>query len=324
MLERGIRAASDQSLVTTGSQQALDLCGRVFADPGDLVLVEDPTYTGAITAFGNTQAHMVGVGQDAEGIDLEELDRTFTHYRREGRRVAFLYVTPNFQNPSGLLMSLERRRQLLQWATGHDVLVVEDDPYGAMYFDDLATAEETRPLKADDPSGCVVYLSTFSKTVAPGFRVAWIHARADLIDKFEIAKQSVDLCSGSLDQRVVYECWNQGVLSARLPAHRARYKEKRVAIERALKSELGDLVSWQTPKGGFFLWVAFPRSIDGDRLLERASTGGVNYVPGRAFFSDGREDCHGRLAFSGSPLERIPVAIARLAGAVREEFQACA
>src|SRR6185295_6790688 len=168
LAERHITAGIDEIVVTTGSQQGLDLCARVFIDPGDVLLVALLTYTGAITAFNNVQAMLAGVRQDADGIDLDDLDRVWTQQRGEGRRIAFLYVVPNFQNPTGLLIGLEKRRQLLEWASRRDVLIVEDDPYGALHFDDVASAAETRPIKADDAEGRVVYMSSFSKTLAPG------------------------------------------------------------------------------------------------------------------------------------------------------------
>lgn len=320
LAERGVRATPDDMIVTTGSQQALDLCARVFVDPGDAVLVELPTYTGAITAFRNVQARLVGVQQGADGLDLDDLDRALVRERGAGRRVAFLYVVPNFQNPTGVLISLEKRRALLEWAAWRDVLIVEDDPYGALHFDDVATAAETRPIKADDADGRVVYLSSFSKTVAPGFRVAWITAPAPVAAKLEIAKQAADLCTGGLDQRIVYEVWKRGVLSARLPILRQYYQRKRTAMEQALRRELGDLVSWPEPKGGFFLWAALPETVNTDALLTRALAHAVVYVAGSAFFVDGRSSNRARLSFSAPSIERIDQGIQRLAHAVREEL----
>src|SRR5262249_7058045 len=147
---------------------------------------------------------------DRDGIDMEDLDRVLARERTAGKRIAFLYVVPNFQNPTGLLISLEKRRRLLEWAARRSVLIVEDDPYGALHFDDAATADETKPIKADDRDGRVVYLSSFSKTVAPGFRVAWIVAPAAVAAKIDVAKQAADLCTGTLDQRIVYEMWKGG------------------------------------------------------------------------------------------------------------------
>jgi 2-aminoadipate transaminase len=320
--ERGIAATPEEIMVTTGSQQALDLTARVFIDPGSVVLVELPTYTGAITAFRNAQATLVGVRQNSDGIDLEELDRVTARERTAGRRIAFLYVVPNFQNPTGVLVSLEKRQRLLEWAARRDMLIVEDDPYGALYFDDVASAAETRPIKADDREGRVVYLSSFSKTVAPGLRVAWVAAPPAIAAKLEVAKQAADLCTGGLDQRLVYEVWKRGVLAARLPALRSHYQEKRAVMVRALRRELGDLVSWPEPKGGFFVWAAFPERIDTDALLTRAIAHAVAYVAGSAFFVDGGGNRFARLAFSAAPAPRIEEGIRRLALAVREELDA--
>jgi 2-aminoadipate transaminase len=319
---RGIRATPEQVIVTTGSQQALDLCARVFVDPGDVVLVELPTYTGAITAFRNTQARLVGVRQDLDGIDLEDLDRTLLAERAAGRRIAFLYVVPNFQNPTGLLVSLEKRARLLQWASTRDVLIVEDDPYGALHFTDAASASDTRPIKVDDTEGRVVYLSSFSKTVAPGFRVAWIAAAEPLVAKIEVAKQAADLCTGGLDQRIVYDVWKRGVLAARVPMLREYYQAKRRVMEAALEREMNGLVTWPEPRGGFFLWAFFGDAIDTDAMLEKAVGHGVVYVAGSAFFVDGRRSGFARLSFSAPSHQRIEEGIRRLAVAVREHTAA--
>jgi 2-aminoadipate transaminase len=324
LAERGIHASPEDMIVTTGSQQALDLCARVFIDPGDVVLVELPTYTGAITAFRNVQAQLVGVEQGADGIDVDDLDRCLVRERAAGRRVAFLYVVPNFQNPTGLLISLEKRRALLEWASRRHVLIVEDDPYGALHFDDVATSAETRPIKADDADGRVVYLSSFSKTVAPGFRVAWIAAPGPIVAKLEVAKQAADLCTGGLDQRIVYEVWKRGVMAARLPGLRAYYQQKRTVMEQALRRELGDLLSWPEPKGGFFLWASFPDGINTDAMLTRAIDHSVVYVAGSAFFIDGRSGNLARLSFSAPSAERIEEGIARLGKTVRDELSATA
>jgi len=321
---RGIAATPEEIIVTTGSQQALDLTGRIFIDPGSVVLVELPTYTGAITAFRNAQATLAGVRQDADGIDLDDLDRVAVRELAAGRRIAFLYVVPNFQNPTGLLISLEKRQRLLEWAARRNVLIVEDDPYGALYFDDAAAAGDTRPIKADDRDGRVVYMSSFSKTVAPGFRVAWVAAPPPIAAKIEIAKQAADLCTGGLDQRIVYEVWKRGVLARRLPALRREYQDKRRVMERALASELGDLVSWPAPKGGFFLWATLPDRVNTDALIARAVAHRVVYVAGSAFYVDGRTGSLARLSFSAPSASRIEEGIRRLAAAVREELGATA
>jgi 2-aminoadipate transaminase len=318
---RGMIAEPGEVIVTTGSQQGLDLCAKVFADAGDAILVELPTYTGAITAFGNAGAALAGVRQDADGIDLADLDRVYLREQGSGRRVPFVYVVPNFQNPTGRLMSLERRHALLEWAGRRRVLIVEDDPYGALFFDDITRLEDTRPIKADDRDGLVVYLSSFSKTLAPGFRVAWLTAPAAIVSKLEIAKQSADLCTGGLDQRIVCEMWTRGTLAARLPALRAAYQRKRTVMEQALRRELGDVVKWPEPKGGFFLWTTLAPPLDAGSMLSRAIEQGVIYVPGSAFFVDGGGAEYARLAFSWPDAERIELGIARLGRVIRNELR---
>lgn len=322
MHARHVEPRMDELLVTTGSQQGLDLVGRVLVDPGDVVLMELPTYVGAISAFRNVQASMVGVPQEADGIDLGALDETFLRVRAEGRRVKFLYVVPNFQNPTGLLISVAKRQRILEWAERRDVLIVEDDPYCEIYFEDAARASDVRPIKADDRTGRVLYLSSFSKTLAPGYRVAWIAAAPELTEKFEMAKQAEDLLTGSLDQRVIYEACRRGVLERRLPMLRRHYQEKRTVMEQALARDLGDLVSWPAPKGGFFLWLTLPPAISADRMLTRAIEAGVVYVAGDAFFVNGKGQNTMRLSFSAPSHDRIQAGVNRLAQVVRTELAA--
>jgi len=319
---RGIPAAPEELLVTTGSQQGLDLVARVLIDPGDVILVELPTYVGAISAFRNVQAAMVGVPQEGDGIDLAALDDTFERLRAEGRRIKFLYVVPNFQNPTGLLIGIDKRGRLLEWADRRDTLIVEDDPYRELYFEDSAGEADVRPLKADDRTGRVIYLSSFSKTLAPGYRVAWIAAPAALAAKLEMAKQAEDLLTGSLDQRMIHEACRRGVLERQLPLLRRHYAHKRDVMEQALRREVGGLVTWPTPKGGFFLWLTLPRGVDADRMLARAIEEGVVYVAGEAFYVNGEGQNTLRLSFSAPSDERIEAGVSRLARALRAEVAA--
>lgn len=313
---RNIVVAPAEVTITTGSQQGIDLIGRVLVTPGDVVLVELPAYTGAISAFKNAQAELVGVGQDEDGINLEDLDAVCLRARRAGRRVNLLYLVPNFQNPTGLLLGLEKRRRLLEWAERRDVLIVEDDPYGVLYFEDVAGAADTRPMRADDSRGRVIYLSTFSKTLAPGFRVGWIVAPASLIDRFETAKQSIDLMTGSFDQRVVHEAVRRGVLDRLAPQLRRLYRSKRDAMEQALREELGGRLRWPAPKGGFFLWATLPDGVDDETLLARALEERLVFVVGRAFYVDGTGQNRIRLSFSAPSVERIREGARRLAAAL--------
>lgn len=320
MGNREIATARDRLLVTTGSQQGLDLVARVLLDPGDVVLVELPTYTGAITAFRNVQAELAGVRQERDGIDLADLERVCDRLTREGRRVRFLYLVPNFQNPTGLLIGPEKRRRLIQWASRRDLLIVEDDPYRELFFEDSAREADVRPIRADDEEGRVIYLSSFSKTLAPGFRVAWIEAPAPLAAKLEMAKQAEDLLTGSLDQRIVHEAYRRGVLQRQVPLLRRHYQHKRDVMTEALRRHLGRDVSWPPPRGGFFLWVTLPEGIDAEKMTGRAIHHGVIYVAGEAFFVDGSGQNLMRLSFSAPPPDEIRRGVERLAATIQEEI----
>ncbi len=313
--ERGITASPDQLLITSGSQQGIDLIARVMVSPGDVVLVELPTFTGGIAAFRNAQAELVGIPQDAQGIDLEALDAIWQREHGAGKTIKLLYVIPNFQNPTGTLLALSRRERLVEWASRRDMLIVEDDPYGSLYFEDVATAAETRPLRAGDPEQRVLYLSTFSKTLAPGFRVGWMTAAPPLVQRFETAKQSTDLTSGALDQLVVHEAVTRGVVHALAPQLRALYARKRNVMEQALRARLGERLTWSQPKGGFFVWATLPPGCSDHALLERALAHGLVFVVGSAFYVDGTGHEKIRLSFSAPSVDRIEEGVKRLAQA---------
>ena len=315
---RQIASTVDRLVVTTGSQQGLDLVGRVLIDPGDVVLMELPSYVGAISAFRNLGASLVGIEQDRDGIDLDRLDAVTRTLERDGRRVKCLYVVPNFQNPTGLLIGLDKRRRLLEWAAARDLLIVEDDPYGDLYFPDVTSPADTRPIAADDHDGRVVYLSSFSKTLAPGLRVAWIHAPDQLAARLELAKQATDLCTGGLDQRLVHDVCRRGLLTTHVPQLRAHYQAKRDAMLSALTRRLDGRVTWLPPRGGFFVWVRLSGGLTADRLLPFARARGVLYVVGAAFFVDGTGAEYLRLSFSAPPPARIAEGIDRLAGAIAD------
>lgn len=311
---RGISAQFEDVLITSGSQQGLDLIARVLIDPGDTVIVELPTYSGAIAAFHNLQASLVGVPQDAEGIQIAALERVAADLKKQGRPAKFIYVTPNFQNPAGMLMSARRRRQLLDVATRHDLLILEDDPYGSIYFEDVTTFEDTRPIKADDADGRVIYLGSFSKILVPGLRVAWMVAPREIVQKVELCKQAADISSGVFDQRIVHGALAGGVIDRIAPGLRAHYQAKRTVMERALATHLNGRVKWTSPRGGFFLWIEMP-GVDDRELFDRALQQKVSFVLGSAFFVDGQGHEFARLAFSGSSHEQLEEGIRRLAAA---------
>jgi 2-aminoadipate transaminase len=312
----GIKADLREVMTTSGSQQGLDLTARVLIAPGDVVLVELPTYTGAIAAFRNAQCRLAGVRQDADGISVEDLDAVCMRERAAGSRVNLLYLVPNFQNPAGILLSLEKRARLLEWAERRNILIVEDDPYGELYFEDVATASETRPLKADDRNGRVIYLSTFSKTLAPGFRVAWVAAPAPIVERFDTAKQSMDLMCGILDQRVVHESIVRGVLERQAAPLRKLYRMRRDVMEQTLRDQFGNSLSWNQPKGGFFLWAKLPDGFECEALLAKAIEQGVIFVIGSAFCVDGSGHDRVRLSFSWPTQEQVREGARRLAAAM--------
>jgi 2-aminoadipate transaminase len=317
MARRGITATAPELLITTGSQQGLDLAARVLVGPDDVVLVELPTFTGAISAFTNVHPRRVaGVRQDAEGIDLDDLARVSERLRRDGVRPKLLYVVPNFQNPTGRLLPQARRRALLEWAEQHDCLIVEDDPYGSLYFEGEATPDGVRPIKADDTAGRVIYLSSFSKTLAPGFRVGWMVAPTALVDRFETAKQAGDLATGSLDQRIACEALRRGIVDRLAPRLRAGYRSRRDTLLASLRSRLDGRVSCETPHGGFFVWATLPAGENDEALLARALEEGLIFVSGSAFFIDGSGHDTIRLAFSAAPEGQLDEGVARLARAL--------
>lgn len=316
LADRGIRATFEDIIITSGSQQGLDLVGRVMIDPGDPVIVELPTYSGAIAAFHNLQASLAGVPQDAEGIDIAAVDRVAADLAKQGRPAKFVYVTPNFQNPAGLLMSARRRTELLEAARRHNLVILEDDPYGSIYFEDVTTFAETRPIKADDTDGRVIYLGSFSKILVPGLRVAWMVAPPAIAQKVELCKQAADISSGVFDQRIVHGALAGGVIDRIAPGLRAHYQTKRTVMERALASHLSGRVTWISPRGGFFLWIELPPGTDDRELLDRALQQKVSFVLGSAFFVNGAGHEFARLAFSGITHDQIEQGITRLATAI--------
>lgn len=324
MAGRGISTSLEQLIVTTGSQQGLDLVATVLCDPGDVLLVELPSYVGAISAFQNLGTTLIGVPQEADGVDIGALGATLAKLRADGRRVKGFYTVPNFQNPTGLLVSQAKRHALLEFASREDLLIIEDDPYGDLYFEDVTTAADTRPIAAEDRDGRVIYLSSFSKTLAPGFRTAWISAPAALTSRFELAKQSIDLCTGALDQRMVAEACRRGVLQSHLPQLRQAYQAKRDVMVSALDEHLTGRLHWGSPRGGFFLWTRLPDGVDATQLLPIAQRHGVIYVTGDAFFVDGRGGEFIRLSFSAPTHERIREGVRRLSDAISEAQSASA
>ena len=309
MASRGGACDPSDILLTTGSQQAIDLTGRILLDPGDVVLTESPTYLAAIQAFQWQEARLVGVPTDGDGIIPESLPGLLKRHKPK-----FLYTIPNFQNPSGITLAATRRRRLYAIAAEHNLLIVEDDPYGKLRY----RGEDIAPLKALDTQGLVIYTSTFSKTIAPGLRVGWLAAAPGLMARLLVAKQAADLHTSSLDQRIVCEYAAAADVAAHIARIRTAYGERFGTMYEALHAEMPGGFTWTHPDGGMFLWMCCPQVIDTNALLEAAVAHEVFFVPGRDFFADGRGANYLRLNFSNCPPERIREGIARLAALCRE------
>ena len=317
MHSRGVQPVETENLlVTSGSQQALDLIGRLLLDPGDPVIFELPSYVGAITAFRNLGAELVGVEQDREGIVPEALEAALAGLKRQNRRAAFLYTVPNFSNPSGVLMSSERRTALLDIARQFNLWVVEDDAYGEIYFSDC-DEEQVRPLRAREGGENVIYTGTFSKTLAPGLRLGWVCARPDVISRLELTKQGADLFTSSFTQRIAAELMVQGTFRQRLPLLRAQYERQRDAMTAALDAEMTGVARWNHPRGGFFVWLEVDPALDTLALMELAIEAGVAYIPGQPFHVDDGGSNTIRLAFSTESEATIQEGIRKLSHFLR-------
>jgi DNA-binding transcriptional MocR family regulator len=295
----GVEAHPDDVVVTTGSQQALDLVTRIFVDPGDVVVAEAPSYVGALGVFRSYQADVVHVPMDADGLVPAELDATLTRLAAEGRRVKLLYTIPNYQNPAGVTLSLERRPQVLEICRRHGILVVEDDPYGLLGFE----GDPLPALRSFDDEG-VLYLGSFSKTFAPGYRVGFVIAPHAVREKLVLASESAILSPSNASQLAVDTYLETCDWRGQIKAYREMYRERRDALVGALAEHLPS-ASWNVPAGGFFIWVRLPDGLDAKSMLPRAVTGRVAYVPGTAFYYDGRGADHMRLSFCYPTPERI-------------------
>jgi 2-aminoadipate transaminase len=302
---RGIACTADDVIVTTGSQQALDLIAHTILDPGDVVAVELPTYIGGSASFFGRSAQLAGVRQDDEGIVPESLREVASR-----THIKLLYTIPNFQNPSGRLMTQARRAEVLAIAEEHDFLVIEDDPYGELVYVEGA---DTTSMKSRDTNGRVIYLGSFSKVLAPGLRCGWIVAAKPLLEKIEIAKQAADLCSGMLDQSIVDEFVAGGELAPQIERVRAFYRGKRGILLEELERHFSGRAQWTSADGGLFTFVTLHGDVDTAARVSDAVGKGVAYIPGGPFFVDGSGRNTMRLTFAKESDDRIREGVARLA-----------
>lgn len=308
--ERGTPSNLDNILVTAGAQQGIELIARAFIDPGDYVLVENPTYVGALQAFNYYQAKYVTVEMDDEGMVVEQVEERLRQYRPK-----LIYTVSNFQNPTGITMSQARRRALVDAAIKYNIPIVDDNPYGEIRF----SGERVPTLKSYGGDE-VIALRSFSKVVSPGLRLGWINGPKQVMVQFEKVKQCTDLHTSSFGQYLIYEFVNQGLLEPQIERIKADYLSKRNCMTQAMEQHFPDEVTWTKPDGGLFLWVQLPDHLSASALLPKAIEQKVAYVYGSPFFANGGGDNCLRLNFSNATLEQIVEGIKRLGKLFRENM----
>ena len=312
----GIEAHPDDVVVTVGSQQAVDLVTRIFCDPGDVVICEAPSYVGALGVFRAYECDVVHVEMDAQGLVPSALRDAIATVQAQGRRIKFLYTIPNYHNPAGVTLTAERRTEILEICRDADVLVLEDNPYGLLGFD----GEPIRALRADEADG-VIYLGSFSKTFAPGFRVGWVLAPHAVREKLVLAQESATLCPPAFSQLAVSSYLTSHDWLGQIKQFREMYRERRDAMVGALDDLMPATARWNVPDGGFYVWLTLPEGLDAKAMLPRAVTARVAYVPGTAFFADGFGAQSMRLSYCYPTPERIREGVRRLTGVIEDELE---
>jgi len=315
MAAEGAAVETDDLMVTTGGQQVIDLVCRAFLDPGDVVVAEAPTYPGAVPCFTSYQADVVQVEMDDDGMRIDVLRSTLDRLRTEGRKPKFIYTIPNFQNPGGVTMSLERRRELVRVAAEQEIVVLEDNPYGLLRYE----GEPLPTLLSLDGGRYVVYAGTFSKILSAGLRIGWAAAPRPILEKLNLGKQAADLCSSPLNQYFVAAYFAHRDWRAYLSTLRAIYRRRRDTMLAALDEFLPREASWTRPEGGLFIWARLPDYIDTSDRLARALREHVAFVPGRAAYLDGRGGSEIRLNFSGVGEDEIREGVRRIGKVVAEQ-----
>lgn len=316
MRDIGVRCLVEQVFLTTGAQEALSLIAKTFLDPGDIVIVEGPTYLTALSAFSAYEPEIISVPFDEHGMRMDILEHVLEVIGKGNPRLKFIYTIPNFQNPGGVTMSDDRRRRLIELVQEYKVMLLEDDPYGRLRYE----GGHQIPLKAMDPS--VVYLGTISKTMAPGLRVGWIVAPTHVLSKINLVKQGTDLCCSSFDQAVVEHYFTDTNWQKVLQSFIDVYNERRLAMLAALEEYFPPEATWTHPEGGFFVWVTLPEYVDTGSMLAEALEAGVTYVPGDSFYPGGvaGKNCM-RINFSYESPENITEAIRRLAEVIERRLE---
>jgi 2-aminoadipate transaminase len=314
----GLELAPENIIITTGSQQALDLCGKIFINRGDVVLCGLPSYLGGLNAFTNYGAVLKGVQLDDHGMRPDLLEKAIITLKKEGRTIKFIYIIPDFQNPTGVTLPRSRRLEIIRIAERHDLLIVEDSPYRDVRFS--GTPE---PLMSSlETHGRVLTLNTFSKILAPGFRLAWVLGHREIIDKLVTAKQAADLCTPPFVQKITARYIGQGLLDVNLSKTIALYRQRRDYMLKCFREQMPAGVKWTEPEGGLFLFVTLPVEMDAARLLEKAIRRNVAFVCGSVFYCNNEGHNTMRINFSYANEEETHEGVRRLAEVIREEMAA--
>jgi 2-aminoadipate transaminase len=316
MRHEGVPGHADDLIVTVGGQQALELVAKCFLDDGDIVLAEGPTYVGGIGAMSSHRAEVRHVPMDDDGMDIDLLEEALAQLAAEGRRAKYVYTIPNHQNPAGVSLSVPRRERLAELAVAHDLLVVEDNPYGLLDFGGRCLPS----LRSMIPDR-VVYIGTMSKTFAPGVRTGWIAAPGPIRDKLVLLREAADLCPSNLTQMIVERWLATQPWREQIKRFTELYREKADVMLAALQQEMPPGVSWTVPAGAFYIWLTVPAGIDTSDLLAKAVGRRVAYVPGRGFYADGSGGEQMRLCFSYPEVSRIPEGVSRLGELLHDELE---
>ena len=307
----------DNIMITSGSQQALDAVGKIFLNPGDIAMVGLPSYLGGINAFRSYEANLVGVPLDKEGMQVDLLEEKIKELIKQDMAVKFIYTIPTFQNPAGTVLPESRRKKLLDIAHEYNLVIIEDDPYGKLRYDIPAI----KPIKAFDDEGRVIYMSTFSKILAPGFRLAWIIAPEDVMRKLALCKQAQDLCTAPFSQYIAHEFIKSGSMDLHIMKICEMYKPKRDIMMDSMKKYFPEGYICNKPKGGMFAWVTLPEQIDTEAMFLDAFKEKVAYVHGKAFCVDGGGSSSMRLNFSYSPNEQLDIGMKRLGTVIERKMK---
>lgn len=315
---QGLNIGIENVIITSGSQQALDLIARIFIDPGDHVLCGLPSYLGGINAFISYGAKMKGIPLDDHGMRPEEIEKTVITSKELGRKIKFIYIIPDFQNPAGITVPESRRQKIIEIAEKYDLLIVEDSPYREIRFE----GKSQQMMCGLDNTGRVITLSTFSKIFAPGFRVGWVIGQPVILDKIVLAKQTADLCTSAFVQRILARYIEKGLLELNLPKTIALYRDRRDFMLQCLTRYMPDEVSWTKPEGGLFLFVTLPSKLNAAAVLKKAIDHNVAFVEGSSFFCNDQGQNTMRINFSYSDRKDIESGVERLSEVIKNELNA--